>query len=154
RGKLGFNRNRTVLPGFKKACFLHGKFDQQVDTISTAGAIELKKTFMSKKPLGRKNYGSIPHLPNRRMGPADKSCHEGQARIATKKARDSNDEIIVQEKLDGSNVGIAKVDGQIVPLGRAGYRAETSRWKQHKVFADWALQSENRKRFSNLLNEG
>lgn len=109
---------------------------------------------MNKKPLGRKNYGSIPHLPNSRMGPADKSCHEGQARIATKEARDSNDEVIVQEKLDGSNVGIAKIDAQIIPLGRAGYRAETSRWKQHKAFADWVLQPENWKRFSGLLNDG
>src|SRR5699024_1894123 len=109
---------------------------------------------MSKKPLGRKNYGSIPHLPNSRMGPADKSCHEGQAKIATKEARDSNDEIFVQEKLDGSNVGVAKIDRQIVPLGRAGYRAETSRWKQHKAFADWVLQPQNRKRFNDLLNEG
>jgi len=49
-----------------------------------------------KKPLGRKNYGSIPHLPNSRMGIGDHSCHEGQARIATIKARDKNDEVFVQ----------------------------------------------------------
>lgn len=84
------------------------------------------------------------------MGPADKSCHEGQAKIATKKARDSNDEIIVQEKLDGSNVGIAGKNGQIIPLSRAGYRAETSPYHQHHVFADWVLQPQNRKRFSGL----
>jgi hypothetical protein len=109
---------------------------------------------MSKKPLGHKNYGSIPHLPNSRMGPADRSCHEGQAKIATKEARDSNDEIIVQEKLDGSNVGIAKIDGQIIPLGRAGYRAETSRWEQHKAFAKWVLQPGNYKRFDDCLKDG
>ena len=51
---------------------------------------------MSNKPLGRKNYGSIPHLPNSRMGPADKHCEEGQAKIATEQARDKNDEIFVQ----------------------------------------------------------
>ncbi|MCI0399412.1 MAG: hypothetical protein L0332_01205 [Chloroflexi bacterium] len=43
---------------------------------------------MSEKPLGRKNYGHIPHLPNSRMGPGDHKCHEGQARIATVKTRE------------------------------------------------------------------
>src|SRR5699024_9416400 len=104
------------------------------------------------KPLGRKNYGSIPHLPNSRMGPADKSCHEGQARIATQKARDANDEIIVQEKLDGSNVGIAKKEGSILALSRAGYLAETSPFKMHHYFADWVKKNEQR--FSELLNNG
>jgi hypothetical protein len=109
---------------------------------------------MSDKPLGRKNYGSIPHLPNSRMGAGDRHCHEGQARIATKEARDGNDEIIVQEKLDGSNVGVAKIGQQIIPLGRAGYRAETSPHEQHRKFADWVLQPDNRARFYKLLNDG
>ena len=58
----------------------------------------------NNKPLGRKNYGSIPHLPGSRMGEADHKCSEGQARIATEKARDKHDRVICQEKLDGSNV--------------------------------------------------
>ncbi len=88
------------------------------------------------------------------MGSADKSCHEGQARIATQQARDSNDEIIVQEKLDGSNVGVAKIGHQIIPLTRAGYRAETSPYEQHHKFADWVLKPENWKRFDACLNDG
>ena len=107
----------------------------------------------TKRPLDRKNYGSIPHLPQSRKG-SDKRISEGQARIATEKARDSNDEIIVQEKLDGSNVGIARKDGQIIPLSRAGYRAETSPYEQHHEFANWVLQPNNWKRFTELLNEG
>jgi len=59
---------------------------------------------MNNKPLGRKSYGSIPHLPGSRLGPGDYHAHEGQARIATEKARDKHDKIYVQEKLDGSNV--------------------------------------------------
>lgn len=109
---------------------------------------------MTKKPLGIKNYGSIPHLPNSRMGPGDHSCHEGQARIATQQARDRHDVIVIQEKLDGSNVGVAKVDGLIVPLGRAGYRAETSPYKQHQIFANWVMNPERYGRFDALLNEG
>jgi hypothetical protein len=53
------------------------------------------------KPLGQKAYGSIPHLPGSRLGEGDHHVSEGQAIIATKKARDKNDLIIVQEKLDG-----------------------------------------------------
>jgi hypothetical protein len=55
-----------------------------------------------RKPLGMKNYGHIAHLPGSRMGPGDHSCELGQARIATLKARDRHDQIIVQEKLDGT----------------------------------------------------
>ena len=58
---------------------------------------------MKKKPLGHKNYGHIPHLPGKRMGPGDHKCHEGQEKIALKKARDKYDRIIVQEKLDGTD---------------------------------------------------
>ncbi len=78
------------------------------------------------KPLGRKSYGSIPHLPESRMGSADHKISEGQAIIATKKKRDKHDVVIVQEKLDGSNVGIAKKNGEIIALTRSGYIANTS----------------------------
>lgn len=104
------------------------------------------------KPLGIKSYGSIGHLPNSRMGPADRKITEGQERIATVKARDRHDRIIVTEKLDGSNVGICKVNGEIVALGRAGYAARTSPHEQHHLFADWVDQRAGK--FHNLLNEG
>jgi hypothetical protein len=94
------------------------------------------------KPLGRKNYGSIGHLPNSRTGPSDHSCHEGQQRIATIKARDKHDLIIVTEKLDGSNVGIAFVGDQIHALGRAGYLAQSSKYEQHQLFAHWVRERE------------
>lgn len=96
------------------------------------------------KPLGRKNYGSIGHLPCSRMGPSDHAVHEGQARIATQKVRDKHDLVIVTEKLDGSNVGIARIGGSIVALGRAGYLAETSKYEQHQLFADWVHNDEQR----------
>jgi len=104
------------------------------------------------KPLKIKNYGSIPHLPQSRMGPADKHCHEGQAKIATIEPRDKNDEIIVQEKLDGSNVGIAKINGEIIALTRAGYLASSSPYEQHHLFDTWVRK--NHSRFEHLLKEG
>lgn len=104
------------------------------------------------KPLGRKNYGSIGHLPSSRMGPADHHVHPGQARICTEKARDRHDVVIVTEKLDGSNVGIAKVDGRVVALGRAGHLAQSSKYEQHQLFADWVRQRDAF--WGDVLDEG
>jgi len=59
--------------------------------------------------------------------------------VLTEKPRDRHDVIIVQEKLDGSNVAIAKVDGQLIPIGRAGYPAVSSKYEQHRLFHNWAM---------------
>jgi hypothetical protein len=103
------------------------------------------------KPLGQKAYGSIPHLPYSRLGPGDHHIGQGQADIATKKARDKNDLIIVQEKLDGSNCSVAKINGKILALGRSGYLAASSPYEQHQLFAKWVLV--NHTRFYGLLKE-
>ena len=105
-----------------------------------------------EKPLGQKAYGSIPHLPGSRRGPADKGLSEQQAQICTHRARDKHDIVTVQEKLDGSNCSVAKVNGRIVALGRAGYLAESSPFPQHHLFAKWVAANESR--FSALLDEG
>lgn len=96
------------------------------------------------KPLGIKNYGHIAHLPGSRMGPGDHACHIGQARIATAQTRDRHDLVIVQEKLDGSNVGVARADGILYPLTRAGYLASTSPFEQHWRFAEWVYSHQDR----------
>jgi hypothetical protein len=106
----------------------------------------------SRKPLGIKSYGHVAHLPGSRMGPGDHHCHEGQARIATEKARDRHDHILVQEKVDGSNVAVARLGDRIVALTRAGYIASTSPWEQHHVFEKWAHR--NRDRFMAVLQDG
>lgn len=104
------------------------------------------------KPLGIKSYGSIPHLSTSKLGPGDYHCHAGQERICIIKTRDKNDLIIVQEKLDGGNVGIAKLDGKILALTRAGYLADTSPYETHRFFNEWVQA--NAVRFARLLNEG
>lgn len=106
----------------------------------------------SIKPLGRKAYGSIPHLPGSRLGPGDHHCHQGQAKIATEKARDRHDIIIVQEKLDGSNVAIAKINDSIYALSRAGYPAISSPYEQHHRFHHWVFTQGMR--FYDLLDDG
>lgn len=104
------------------------------------------------KPLGRKAYGSIPHLPGSRLGPGDHHCHPGQETICTTKARDRHDRIIVTEKLDGGNVAIAKVGGKIWALGRAGYPAITSPFEQHHIFDAWV--NVGRSKWDAMLNDG
>ncbi len=104
------------------------------------------------KPLGHKSYGSIPHFKGSRVGSSDKHCEEGQERIMTGQTRDRHDLIIVQEKLDGSNVSIAKINGKIVALTRAGYTAITSPYKLHHRFDAWLFN--RAKIFDEILNEG
>lgn len=107
---------------------------------------------LKRKPLGQRAYGSIGHLPQSRLGPGDHRINDGQARILLSKPRDSADLIIVQEKLDGSNVAAAKIDGQIVPLVRAGYVAWSSPYEQHTLWARWV--QDNAERFNAVLDEG
>jgi len=107
---------------------------------------------IKEKPLKRKAYGSIGHLPNSRRGKKDHGVPQGQADILTKKIRDKNDLIIVQEKLDGGNVAVAKIDGKILPLGRSGYLARTSPYTQHHLFDEWIMERYGI--FDNFLNEG
>ncbi len=93
------------------------------------------------KPLGNKAYGSIGHLPGSRLGPGDHKITGGQAKILLEKPRDKHDIIIVTEKLDGSCVSVANIDGNLVALTRAGYIASTSRHLQHQYFDWWVRQN-------------
>lgn len=104
------------------------------------------------KPLGIKNYGSIPHLRNSKLGEGDHHIGEGQERILTKKARDKHDNILVFEKYDGSNVGIAKFENKIFALTRSGYEAKTSPYKQHHYFCEWVNKRELL--FADMLKNG
>jgi hypothetical protein len=104
------------------------------------------------KPLGHKSYGSIGHLPGSRMDSQHKKyatgkmagkdfgVHIGQARVCTQQVRDKRDVVLVQEKLDGSNVSIANIDGTLVPLSRSGYPCNTSKYEQHFMFAAWVFE--------------
>lgn len=99
----------------------------------------------SNKPLGKRSYGSIGHFPTSRLGEGDHKISDGQYLICTEKARDKHDVIIVQEKLDGSNVGVCRVNGELFALTRAGYEAKTSPFEMHHKFHDWV--EENKSRF-------
>jgi hypothetical protein len=103
------------------------------------------------KPLGIKAYGSIPHLPGSRLGPADHKISAGQARIATEASR-KWDQVFVQEKLDGACVAVAKIDNKIIALSRSGYPAESSEYPVHLSFAKYVAY--HRLRFDRLLRNG
>ena len=94
---------------------------------------------MPEKPLGRKAYGSIPHLPGSYMEDSDGEANEGQVQICLYKAR-KWDRVLVLEKLDGTNVAVARVNGEIVPLIRAGYRASDARYEMHHRFHRWVMR--------------
>jgi hypothetical protein len=104
------------------------------------------------KPLNRKAYGSIAHLPDSRLGSGDHKVSSGMARICLQRTRDRHDRVIVQEKLDGSCVAVAKLDGVLHPLGRAGWPAASSRFEQHRIFDRWAW--ENAARLDAVLCDG
>ena len=104
------------------------------------------------KPLGGKSYESIPHLPGSRRGPGDYGLEEGQARVLVERVRDRHDRVIVEEKVDGSNVGAARIDGGIVAVTRSGYPADTSPFAQHLVWAEWVREHEAR--FLDVLSDG
>lgn len=110
---------------------------------------EVQTMSRAVKPLKKKAYFHIPHLPNSRLGLGDHHCSEGQARIATLKPRDKNDLIIVQEKLDGSCVSVAKIEGVCYALSKSGYLVSDSPHLQHRIFDRWV--QENYNRFDSVL---
>lgn len=95
------------------------------------------------KPLINKNYGSIGHLPESRLGPGDHSLSIGQASILTDKTRDYKDLIIVQEKLDGANVGILRHEGKLIGLTRKGHRCIDSPMDQFQLFQKFIYWNEH-----------
>ncbi len=108
-------------------------------------------TEKATKPLNAKAYGSIGHLPNSRMGPADHHVHEGQALICTVKPR-KGDRIIVTEKIDGSCMSVANIDGEIVALTRSGYRVSDVTYEHLRAFGPYV--QEHGAQFSELLKPG
>lgn len=101
--------------------------------------------------LGKKAFPKIPHLPGSRTGSADRVAPPELSRRCTEQET-RGDRIVVQEKLDGSCVAIAKLDGVIIALGREGFRADESQNPGRQLFARWV--GRNALRFDELLREG
>jgi hypothetical protein len=104
------------------------------------------------RPLGGKAYGSIPHLPGSRTGPADRHLPLSRARLCTERARDARDSIIVLEKLDGSCVAAARLGDTVLALGREGRLAAHSPNEARRLWAQWVAA--NTERFLAVLQPG
>lgn len=108
---------------------------------------------LSIEKLVAKNYPSIGHLPGSRLGSGDRQINSGQSRIATLTGHQCYPtQVIVSEKLDGSNVRILKQNGQIYAVNRSGYRASGSPYEQHQKFAAWVREREQI--FQQYLKDG
>lgn len=97
-------------------------------------------------------YPSIPHLPGSRTGAADRHVSAGQAQLCTTPSPTRNDEVIVQEKLDGSCVVAARIGDEILALGREGRLAAASQNPGRRRWADWVAAE--RARFLAVLEPG
>lgn len=104
------------------------------------------------KVIAGKNYGSIPHLHGSQLGKHDRFLHEGQDRIIRKGGRDRHDRVIVSLKLDGTNVGVIKLDGVLITIQRKGYSCTSSPYEQHHAFDKWV--QEHAEEFDRILEEG
>ncbi len=104
------------------------------------------------RPLGGKAYGSIPHLPGSRTGPADRHLAPGLARLCTERTRGASDHVVVLEKLDGSCVAAARLGDTIVALGREGRLAASSPNDSRRLWAAWVAA--NAQRFLATLQPG
>ncbi|HEX8699564.1 MAG TPA: RNA ligase family protein [Myxococcaceae bacterium] len=96
------------------------------------------------RPLGGKAYGSIPHLPGSRTGPADRHLAPALARLCTERTRNANDQVVVLEKLDGSCVAAARLGDTIVALGREGRLAANSPNESRRLWAAWVAANAHR----------
>jgi len=103
-------------------------------------------------PLNQQLYGSIPHLNRSRVEKTDRYLSIGQARIATTKLRDKYDTVIIQEKLDGSCCGVARIDDKLIALTRSGNLCVESSFPHHHHFNTWMF--EHYDKFYSILQNG
>ena len=96
-------------------------------------------------------YPSIPHLPGSRAA-ADRVLPAAQARRFIGASYVSTDVVIVEEKLDGSCVLVAREGDAIVAYGREGGLAKESLNEGRRMFAAWV--EKNAPRFREVLSDG
>ncbi len=95
-------------------------------------------------------YGSIPHMAGSRLGPKERTIHAGQQAILESGKKGYT--ITVQEKLDGSCVGVLMTDTGPVALTRKGHLCKDSPYFQHYIFE--SIVNQVASVFSTLLKPG
>jgi hypothetical protein len=96
-----------------------------------------------------KLYPKIPHLPQSRLGSSDRHCATALAERLLLESK-PHDRVVVQEKLDGSNVVIVRQTSGLLALGRDGQPCFQSRNPNRQAFGRWLAA--NAKRFFWLGN--
>lgn len=104
-----------------------------------------------ERPLGRKAYFKIAHLPGSRTGASDRTAPAELAERCLRMCR-LGEELVVQEKLDGSCVAVARVGQAVLALGREGTLAARSLNPGRQLFAAWVAQRSAM--FGALLHDG
>lgn len=106
-----------------------------------------------EKILDYKTYNKIGHLSKSRLGKGDHFIDKKAEETFLKQVLDNQTLVIVQEKMDGSNVCVVKHNGDLIALGRSGYKCSDSNLEQHRYFDKFVKRY--KERFSSILpNEG
>lgn len=108
------------------------------------------KVDMPTKLLGYKPYNSIPHLLGSRLGEGDRHLQGKQGLYMVQSfPEDGRFFLFIEEKMDGSNCTVVRLNGEIRTLGRAGYDCAGSNQEQHRMFNRWVMK--NKEKFEELL---
>jgi hypothetical protein len=113
----------------------------------------------SDEKLISNNFGTIGHLSGSKLiDEKDKLLNEEEQRKFTVCKRDKNDLVIITEKIDGMNAGVAKKNGYLYPVNKQGYdvRNMGSVNKELEILGvEWAKWvDENYPLYDKLLVEG
>ena len=100
--------------------------------------------------MGR-SYDSIPHLPGS-QGSVDRYIEKGLHDLLTRGPFPNGASLTVQEKLDGSNISVEMVDGELRGQLRSGNLVAASGYRQHRLFDYW-LTIKNQDRFRSVLED-
>jgi hypothetical protein len=86
-----------------------------------------------RNSVEKKSYPHLMAAPNSICGlrSARALCWHALCEQTLRRLVASHDHVVVQAKLDGTNVDVARMDGVLYPLQRAGYVVDTSPFEQH-----------------------
>lgn len=102
------------------------------------------------KVLDYKTYNSIGHFATSRVGPKDHHIDSKTELLCTTAfPLHQKCYLYIEEKMDGSNVTVVRLNGQIYALGRSGYDCKDSNLEQHRMFYRWV--EKNKEKFEKLL---
>ncbi len=100
-----------------------------------------------------KGYGSIPHLSTSKLNEkADKKICLQQEEILTTEKIKKGEEIIVLEKVDGTNISIMKINNDLYGVVKSGYDVRTSNFEHIRKFQNFL--DKNKQKYMKILKNG